>query len=95
MSLAQFVKNQSGIANVNISYKRGETLLAWAMISPWVAGFLLLTAFPMIASLELSFFKWNIISSPVWIGLANYEKLFFTDPLPMHSLKITMIFSLA
>jgi len=95
MSLAQFVKNQSGFANLSISYQRGETLLAWAMISPWVAGFLLLTAFPMVASLALSFFKWNILSPPEWVGLANYHKLFFSDPLPMHSLKITVIFSLA
>ncbi len=95
MSLAQFVKKQSAASRLNISYQRGETVLAWAMISPWVLGFLLLTAFPMVASLALSFFKWNILSPPEFVGLANYHKLFFTDPLPLHSLKITVLFSLA
>ena len=96
MSLAQFVKNQSGFTGLNITYQRGESVLAWAMISPWVAGFLLLTAFPMVASLVLSFYKWNIISAPEFVGLANYVNGFSViDPLPMHSMKITVIFSLA
>ena len=60
MSLAQFIRRQTGgsiAANLSVSYQRGETVLAWAMVSPWIFGFLLLTAFPMIASLVLSFFK--------------------------------------
>ena len=92
MSLVQFVRKQGGFSAINVGYQRGESVLAWAMVSPWIFGFLFLTAFPMIASLALSFFKRDILSAPRWIGLANYEKLFFIDPLALHSLKITVIF---
>ena len=97
MSIDQFAKRKSKntLARFKIGYRRGETVLAWAMVSPWLAGFLFLTAFPMVASLVLSFMDWDMLSAPEWVGLANYEKLFFTDPLALHSLKITVIFSLA
>lgn len=89
------MKRKKPFPKIKIGYRRGETVLAWAMVSPWLAGFLLLTAFPMVASLALSFMDWDMLSAPKWVGLANYEKLFFTDPLALHSLKITVIFSLA
>ena len=89
------MKRKKSFPKIKVGYRRGETVLAWAMVSPWLAGFLLLTAFPMVASLALSFMDWDMLSAPKWVGLANYEKLFFTDPLALHSLKITVIFSLA
>ena len=89
------MKRKKSFPKIKVGYRRGETVLAWAMVSPWLAGFLLLTAFPMVASLALSFMDWDMLSAPKWVGLANYEKLFFTDPLALHALKITVIFSLA
>ena len=66
------------------------------MVSPWVAGFLLLDRFSHgRLARAVVFFKWDILSAPKWVGLANYVKLFSIDPLPMHALKITVIFSLA
>ena len=88
------MKRKKPFLKIKIGYRRGETVLAWAMVSPWLIGFFLLTAFPMVASLALSFMDWDMLSPPRWTGLANYEKLFLTDPLPLHSLKITVIFSL-
>ena len=88
------MKRKKPFAKFKIGYRRGETVLAWAMVSPWLAGFFLLTAFPMAASLALSFMDWDMLSPPRWAGLANYEKLFFIDPLALHSLKITVVFSL-
>lgn len=88
------MKRKKPFAKFKIGYRRGETALAWAMVSPWLAGFFLLTAFPMAASLALSFMDWDMLSPPRWAGLANYEKLFFIDPLALHSLKITVVFSL-
>ena len=88
------MKRKKPFPKIKIGYRRGETVLAWAMVSPWLAGFFLLTAFPMVASLALSFMDWDMLSPPQWAGLANYEKLFFIDPLALHSLKITVVFSL-
>jgi len=52
---------------------------AYLLISPWLFGFLTLTLGPFIASLVMSFMKWRILTPPVFIGFANYERLFLRD----------------
>jgi len=78
----------------NLSLSQREAIWAYAFISPWIIGFLVFTIGPMLASLYFSFTDYNIIDSPVWKGLANYQKLFFEDPLFWHSLKRTLYFAL-
>jgi len=41
---------------------------------PGVLAFLLFIFFPFLANIGISFTKWSGIGTPVWIGLANYEK---------------------
>ncbi len=65
-----------------------------AFISPWVVGFLWLTLYPMLASLYYSFTDFQILNSPVWIGLANYQEMFFTDKLFWVSVGNTLYFAL-
>ena len=77
----------------NFKYAKGETRLAWVMVSPWLIGFLIFTAFPMAASLLLSLTEWDILTAPKFVGLENYHKMFFVDKYAMHSLKITVVFS--
>jgi multiple sugar transport system permease protein len=59
--------------------QRRETLAALGFISPWIIGFLIFTAGPMVISLALSFTDYNIISPPRYIGLTNYQEM-LTDP---------------
>ena len=47
-----------------------------AMLSPWIVGFCLFTAGPMVISFYYSFTHYDLTSSPHWIGLANYEFMF-------------------
>jgi len=58
------------------SMKRRKALEGYLFASPWIAGFLLFTAGPMIASLALSFCKYDILTTLKWIGLENYRQLF-------------------
>lgn len=64
---------------------------------PWLLGFLLLTAGPMIISLLMSFTRWNGIT-PVdqieWVGGANYAQLFTSDPRFLKALRNTAWYSL-
>lgn len=48
-------------------------------ISPWVLGFLIFTLGPLIASLYFSFTRYNVVQSPRWVGLANYQRAFTDD----------------
>jgi multiple sugar transport system permease protein len=57
-----------------------EEITGWLFAAPWIIGFLLFTAGPMLFSLYTSFTTYNIIRAPRWIGLANYENIFFNDP---------------
>lgn len=62
-----------------------EALTGWLFASPWVIGFLVFTAAPMLFSLYTSFTRYNITTDPVWIGLDNYQRL-FADPFFFKSL---------
>lgn len=63
------------------------------MLSPWVIGFLIFTAFPVGASLYFSFTKYDVVSSPRWIGLDNYRRLFTKDDLFPKSIANSLVYT--
>jgi len=73
--------------------RRRETLQFYAFISPWIIGFLVFTAVPMVASLVISFTNWNSLKTPDFVGFANYVKLFTKDPLFWKALWHTAYFA--
>ena len=55
---------------------------AYLFLLPSLLGFLLFVALPVLASLGLSFVQWNMInpmSSPEFVGLANFSQLLSRD----------------
>ena len=72
-----------------------EAISFYLIISPWIIGFLAFTIGPMLYSIYLSLAKWDIIGTPRWVGLDNYQKLLFQDDLFWTSLKVTAIYSFA
>jgi multiple sugar transport system permease protein len=52
--------------------RRREALQGLTFISPWLIGFVIFTAYPMVASLYYSFNAYNGLAPPKWIGLQNY-----------------------
>ncbi|MCK5793371.1 MAG: sugar ABC transporter permease [Anaerolineales bacterium] len=73
----------------SLTQAQRKKIWAYAFISPWIIGFLIFTLGPMMASFYFSFTDYNIISPPEWVGLDNYRRVFFEDPLFWDSLKIT------
>lgn len=69
-----------------------EAIDGYLFISPWVIGFLLFVAGPMIASLVLSLMSWDLFSAPRWAGIGNYQRL-ARDPLVRISLWNTAYFT--
>ena len=61
-----------------------------AFISPWLIGFFLFTVGPFLSSVYLSFNSYDLIHSPKWVGVANYETLLRDDPQFWSSLMITV-----
>ncbi|MEM3515777.1 MAG: sugar ABC transporter permease [Saccharolobus sp.] len=70
-----------------------EILVGYLFASPWIIGFIVFIAGPMIASVVLSFTDWNLLSSPKWIGFKNYYVLLKEDNLVFHSLKVTTYYA--
>jgi multiple sugar transport system permease protein len=60
-------------------WRTQETRWAYIFLSPWIFGFLVFTAGPMIASLVLSFTEYDIINPAEFVGADNYEEL-VSDP---------------
>lgn len=52
----------------------------YVFILPFIIGFLAFIALPMLLSLGFSFTRFNILQSPVFIGLENYKTMFTSDP---------------
>ena len=72
---------------------KAEHRQGWLFVSPWVLGFLLLTAGPMIYSLYLSFTASSLLSPPQWVGLENYRRI-CSDPIFYRSLGNTAYYAL-
>lgn len=72
---------------------RREARAGYAFLSPWLLGFIALTAGPMIASLYLSFTNYNLFAAPKFTGLDNYTRL-FSDPNFLQAVKVTGIYVL-
>jgi multiple sugar transport system permease protein len=64
----------------------------YAFLAPWLVGFFLLAIGPILASLYLSFTKYNIVRPPQWIGLDNYAYMFQFDARFRKSLSVTFNF---
>jgi multiple sugar transport system permease protein len=69
--------------------RRRENLAGYLFMSPWIAGFLLLTAGPMIASLYYAFTSYNLFTPPQWVGLDNFTTM-FQDPRWQKSVQVTL-----
>ncbi|MDI4644426.1 carbohydrate ABC transporter permease [Cohnella hashimotonis] len=62
--------------------KRREQWAGWIFIAPEVVGLIVLSLFPLISSLVLSFTEWNLVgglSAIRFIGLDNFVQLFKDD----------------
>ena len=64
-----------------LSMRTKEALQGYLFASPWLIGLFIFTLGPMLFSLYISFTHYDILSPPVWLGLANYHDLFLADPM--------------
>ena len=79
---------------LNLSPRAREEIAAYLLISPWIIKFVILTAGAMIASLVMSFFKTDMLSTSRFVGLRNYSSILFSDKLARRALVNTAYYSL-
>lgn len=66
--------------------------LGLAYLAPYIIGLLVFTAVPFLASLYLSFTRYDLLGTPKWIGFDNFEKLFTRDRTFWKSLNVTLLY---
>ena len=69
--------------------QRREEIAGYLFIAPWLIGFVVFVLGALAMALGISLTQWSLLTSPKWIGLANYAHL-VDDPLFWHSLKVTL-----
>ena len=69
---------------------QAENLAAYLFLTPWFIGLVAITAGPVIASLYLAFTDYNILTTPNWIGTANFVDMFTGDERYMNSVRVTL-----
>lgn len=70
-----------------------EAVAGYLFILPWLIGLLLFTLGPILASLVLSFTHWDIVNSPEWAGLYNYERILTADKDFRKALQVTLTYA--
>jgi multiple sugar transport system permease protein len=60
-----------------------QTRWAFIFLLPWLIGTLIFTLGPMLATLALSFTKYNVIKPPTFIGIDNYQHLLTDRRIPL------------
>ncbi|MEU4422045.1 sugar ABC transporter permease [Actinoplanes sp. NPDC024001] len=71
---------------------RRETWAAYSFLSPWLIGFAVFMAGPMVASLVLSFTDYDVLTSTDFVGGENYRQL-LADPRVRTSIANTLIYT--
>lgn len=69
---------------------RGRTTAKGVLTTPAVTLFVLFYIIPVLGGLALSFFRWDGLQRPEWVGLANYEYL-LSDPIFGTNVRVTLI----
>ncbi len=74
--------------------RENDHVTGYVFIAPFILGFLIFTMYPIIASLYYSFTDYSLLSSPRWIGLGNYERMFMEDGKIAKSFEVTFTYVL-
>lgn len=89
VEFASLVKNRG-----KAKQKHPDNKAACGFMAPWALGAVFLSLIPMVASVVLSFTKYNMLTSPRFVGLQNFAAL-FKDVRFRHSLRVTFTYVIA
>ncbi|MEJ6950138.1 carbohydrate ABC transporter permease [Natronospora cellulosivora (SeqCode)] len=70
-----------------------ESRVSYLFLAPFGLIFFAFVVFPVIMSIGLSFTSYNMLESPVWIGIDNYTRLFLADDVFLIAVKNTFVFA--
>lgn len=81
----------------NAKIKRGitrEDISYYLVMAPFLILFFIFNILPVLASMTLSFFDYDMVSTPIFTGLENYSRMFTGDDVFLKVLGNTLRFSI-
>lgn len=72
-----------------------ESLAAYLFLTPNIVGFMIFTAFPVIAAFVIAFYDWDLLLGARYIGLENFRELLFEDDVFRAAFINTVYFTVA
>ena len=83
------MKKNSKLADLReLVYQRWQL---WALLAPFLVLFIIMTVLPVLSSIVLSFFNYDMVNLPSWEGIGNYLRMFIQDDLFPIVLKNTIV----
>lgn len=73
-------------------FSRSQNAVGYLFLSPWLIGFIAFTFLPIAASIVLAFTEYDIFTTPQWVGLKNFTRMFFHDLRYWRSVKATFFY---
>jgi len=73
--------------------QRREWLEGYLFAAPFLIGFTVFVAFPMLYSIWLMFQRWDLLSAPEFVGFRNIQRA-FTDELALKSLLNSALYTI-
>lgn len=71
-----------------------DSRTCYMMIAPFMICFLIFTVIPVFAAIGLSLTDFNMLQTPNFVGLSNYQTLFLNDDVFLIAVRNTLIFAL-
>ncbi|QNP63337.1 carbohydrate ABC transporter permease [Streptomyces genisteinicus] len=70
--------------------RRRNALRTLAFLSPWLVGFAVFFAYPLVSTVYFSFMKYDGFAPPTWVGLKNWAYVFGDYPFFWPALRNTL-----
>ena len=71
-----------------------ESTVYYLIMAPFMILFFVFGILPILSSMVLSFFDYDMVSTPIWAGLENYLRMFTGDRVFPIVLKNTMVLAI-
>ncbi len=88
--MTEIAPKQSGF---KLTASRREALAFYAMISPWIFGFIAFLGGPLLASIYYSLTDYDVVHATHFVGLENFITMFTGDKLFWQALKVTFTYA--
>ena len=78
--MAETTLSDAGRVHSRSWWRRNQQALApWLFLAPGMLFFLLYVVFPIFQSFNISLYEWDGLGTPEFVGLRNYEDLYYDD----------------